>query len=69
MANFYRYETILGDRWDTVASKFRDNPYDYVDIINTNPLYQGLFILPEGVIISIPVTEQVIRRIIPPWER
>jgi hypothetical protein len=40
-----------------------------VDIIVSNPSYQGLFILPEGVVISVPVQENVARRIIAPWER
>jgi hypothetical protein len=69
MNNFFRYTTRQGDRWDTIASKFRPNPYDYVDIIQANPSYQGLFILPEGVVISVPVQENVARRIIAPWER
>ncbi|BAQ65517.1 tail protein X [Geminocystis sp. NIES-3709] len=69
MSQFFRYETKQGDRWDTVAVKYRNNPYDYVDIIQANPNYQGNFIIPEGIILSIPVRENITRRIIPPWER
>jgi hypothetical protein len=66
--NFFRYITMEGDRWDTIAGKHRANPYDYVDIIQNNPIYQGLFILPSGVVISVPVQEFIARRILPPWE-
>jgi hypothetical protein len=69
MNTFFRYVTIQGDRWDSIASKFRQNPYDYVDIIQSNSSYQGLFVLPEGVTISVPVREVVTRRLTPPWER
>lgn len=69
MDTFRRYETREGDRWDTIASLFRDNQYDYVDIIQRNSEFQGEFVLPAGVIILVPVKEQPVSRLIPPWEQ
>jgi hypothetical protein len=69
MTNFYRYITTEGDRWDTIAVKHSRIPYDYVDIIESNSNYQGAIILPSGVTISIPIKEEIGRRVIPPWEK
>ena len=70
MANtFRRYRTIEGDRWDTIAFKFRNNPFDYIDIILTNPQYQGEYILPSGVELSIPVKPVKTNTVLPPWKR
>ena len=69
MTTFYRYRTTTNTRWDTIASAFRKNPYDYVDIIQANPNYQGYHLLPEGVIISVPVKEETTTRLLRPWEK
>ena len=69
MKTFYRHETREGDRWDTIASLYRDNAYDYVDIIQRNSEYQGEYVLPAGVIILVPVKEPSVDRLRPPWEQ
>ena len=68
MTSFYRYTTITGDRWDSIANRYRITAYDYVDIIQANPTYQNVFVLPEGVVISVPVKEEQVQRVKPPWE-
>jgi hypothetical protein len=66
---FYRHLTQEGERWDNLAARYRPNPYDYIDIIESNDQYQQEFVLPPGVIILVPVKETVNTRLIPPWER
>lgn len=43
MKQYYMYTTKYGDRWDSIAVKFRGNTFDYADIIEANPQ-----LLPEG---------------------
>ena len=69
MTTFYRYQTREGDRWDTIAAIHRDDPYDYVDIIERNSEYQGEYTLPAGVIILVPVKRNQPQRLSPPWEQ
>lgn len=69
MATIRRYRTIQGDRWDNISSQFRNNPYDYVDIIQANPSYQGYFVLPAGITLSVPIKEPVRTKILPPWKK
>ena len=63
------YRTMEGDRWDTIAFKTRGNAYDYIDIIELNYSYQGVYILPSGLDILIPVKEPVRTKILPPWKK
>ncbi len=57
MTKYYMYTTKYGDRWDTIAVKFRGNTFDYDDIINANPQVAIKPMLDEGIEIRIPVKE------------
>lgn len=67
---FYRYTTQGGDRWDKIAFQFYNAPHDYVGIIQANPTQQGVYELPSGVVINVPIKEVKAKTstIKPPWE-
>ena len=71
MTTFYRYRTIQGDRWDTIAQEFYADPKDYVGIMRVNPDFAGELYLPAGQDINVPVKEPVElkQKITPPWLR
>lgn len=55
MKQYYMYTTKYGDRWDSIATKFCNNTFDYADIIEANPHVAVKPILDEGIEIRIPV--------------
>lgn len=57
MKQYYMYTTKYGDRWDSIATKFRNNTFDYADIIEANPHVTVKPVLDEGIEIRIPVKE------------
>ena len=58
MEKYYMYKTKFGDRWDSIAVKFRGNTFDYADIIEANPHIPVSSVLEEGVEIRIPIKEK-----------
>ena len=57
MTQYYIYKTKLGDRWDSIAVKFRGDTFDYADIIEANPHIAVKPVLDEGIEIRIPIKE------------
>lgn len=57
MKQYYMYTTKYGDRWDSIAVKFRGNTFDYADIIEANPQVAVTPMLDEGIEIRIPIKD------------
>ncbi len=75
MANFQNYTTKEGERFDWIAVRVygQDFPYSYEEIIRANPQYLCTTTLPAGVVVRIPVMENltptITREQLPPWRR
>lgn len=57
MKKYYMYKTKYGDRWDSIAVKFRGDTFDYADIIEANPQVAVKPMLDEGIEIRIPIKD------------
>lgn len=70
---YYEYTTRAGDRWDLIAWEFYGDPHAYEPIVMANPSVQITANLPAGLVIKVPVREEVAERInteaLPPWKR
>lgn len=65
-----QYTTILGDTFDLIASKIYGDSKAIKKIIDANSQYSGAFIFPAGIILNIPLNEEVsISDNIAPWRR
>lgn len=65
-----QYTTILGDTFDLIASKVYGDSKAIKKIIDANSYYSGTFIFPAGIILNIPVNEEVsISDNIAPWRK
>lgn len=67
---YYEYITKDGDRWDLIAYEYYGDPTQYEPIIVANPDVPIVPILPSGLKLKIPVTEEndVITIDLPPWK-
>ena len=66
---YIEYITKDGDRWDLIAYEMYGNAYDYKRILEANPEYRDLLILPAGIKLKIPVIleDDTRKEIKPPW--
>lgn len=73
MSNFSLYTTRQGQRWDAIANEVYGDPYGYGSILEANPSYMGVLILPAGVQLRVPeqaqVSEAIAAELLPPWRR
>ena len=62
--------TIEGDTWDALALAFYDDEQKASLIIGANPDYCDTLIFGEGVVLKIPVVDEVeTPETLPPWRR
>lgn len=66
--SFKKYITAEGDTWDYISYLEYGNSSNFSIILNANPQYSGIPVLPAGLELSIPILEDEISNI-PPWER
>ncbi|KNF08558.1 phage tail protein X [Gottschalkia purinilytica] len=67
--DYYDYETINGDTWDTISLDFYDDEGYSTEIMNENPKYIKVIIFDTGVKLKIPVIEEESKSTLPPWKR
>lgn len=71
MAGYIEHITVDGDRWDLLAWTYYGDPHRYEEIIVANPEVPIIPILPAGVRLLIPVTDQPAPAAaagLPPWK-
>ncbi|MEG2379380.1 MAG: tail protein X [Bacilli bacterium] len=65
-----QYTTILGDTFDLIASKMYGDSKAIKKIIDANSQYSGTFIFSAGIVLNIPLNEEVSTSDnIAPWRR
>jgi hypothetical protein len=68
-----QYTTLEGQRWDTIANLAYGNPGLAKKIIEANPNVPVTDVLPAGVILNIPTSEEAEvltdLTLLPPWKR
>lgn len=67
------YKTVQGDRWDTVSYKAYGDATRIKELIEANPELPISSVLPAGIIINIPILDNVdnsiSQELLPPWKR
>lgn len=70
MAEFVRYVTKDGDRWDLIAQRAYGDPWAFEAIVAANPHVPIRPVLPGGIELMIPVREPKVETSdVPPWKR
>ncbi|MEG2249905.1 MAG: tail protein X [Cetobacterium sp.] len=65
-----QYTTVLGDTFDLIASKMYGDSKAIKKIIDANSQYSGTFIFSAGIVLNIPLNEEVSTSDnIAPWRR
>jgi len=63
------YTTISGDMWDKIAYEQMGSVLYTDKLIRANIDYAALFILPAGILLTIPELEEKKNMELPPWKR
>lgn len=63
------YTTISGDMWDKIAYQQMGSVLYTDKLIKANVEYASLFVLPAGVVLTIPAVEDRPDMELPPWKR
>lgn len=63
------YTTISGDMWDKIAYEQMGSVLYTDKLIRANVDYAALFILPAGILLTIPKLEEKKNMELPPWKR
>lgn len=70
---YYEYITKENDRWDLISYRIYGNPFKYEKIIAANPAVPIYPILPAGIKLRVPVSNdtEIItsKELLPPWRR
>ncbi|WP_173647458.1 tail protein X [Pseudomonas lactis] len=62
--------TTEGERWDQLAWQYYGDAHRYLPIVQANPHVPITAALPAGLILAIPLLEQVaVTEDLPPWMR
>lgn len=63
------YTTVQGDMWDSIAHTQLGST-DYTDkLITANLAYRNYYILPAGVVLTLPDISEETSSTLPPWKQ
>ena len=63
------YTTVSGDTWDIVAYKAYGNEMYMDTLIKANIEYKDTYIIPAGVVLTLPEIELTVSESLPPWKQ
>lgn len=63
------YTTISGDMWDKIAYEQMGSVLYLDKLLKANVEYAALFVLPAGIVLTIPAVENEENLELPPWKR
>lgn len=63
------YTTISGDMWDKIAYEQMGSVLHTDKLIRANAQYAALFVLPAGIVLTIPQASDEANMELPPWKR
>ncbi len=63
------YTTISGDMWDKIAYEQMGSVLYTDKLIRANTEYAALFVLPAGIVLTIPEVADEANMELPPWKR
>lgn len=69
MDSYFEYETDAGDTFDILALNFYNNEFKSSVIIEANPQYCDMIIMPAGLKLKIPIIDEDPAVTLPPWKR
>lgn len=71
MADFTKYLTKEGDRWDLIAYRAYGKVDEAQSLISANPTVPIYDVFPSGIEIKVPVLDapEVNTNLLPPWKR
>lgn len=67
--SYIEYETDAGDTFDIIALNFYNNEFKSHIIMEANPQYDDLIIMPAGLLIKVPIIDEDPSETLPPWKR
>jgi len=66
---YYKYVTLQGDTYDSIALDFYTDEFKADLIIKANPLSVGTLVFDAGVELYIPIVNTVDQSKLPPWRQ
>lgn len=66
---YFKYITVEGDTFDSIALKFLNDEFKASEIINLNPKYVNKIIFESDIELKIPEIEEKENNTLPPWKR
>jgi hypothetical protein len=69
MVNYYEYETLEGDTWDSIALDFYDDEFKSSVLIDANREHVKTIIFQAGIVLNIPIIVSKNTSTLPPWKR
>lgn len=67
MHKYYKYKTLEGDTWDSIALDFYNEETLAGEIINANLHYCTTITFDEGIELKIPIIDKPKSSNLPPW--
>lgn len=69
MDSYIEYETDDGDTFDILALNFYNNEFKSHLIMEANPQFNDIIIMPAGLNLKIPIIDENPAESLPPWKR
>ncbi|MBA4510227.1 LysM domain-containing protein [Clostridium sporogenes] len=66
---YFKYETIEGDTFDSIALTFLKDEFKSNKIMKLNPDFIDTITFKRGIILKIPILEEKDTSTLPPWKR
>ncbi|MBE1306038.1 LysM domain-containing protein [Clostridium botulinum] len=66
---YFKYETIEGDTFDSIALTFLKDEFKSNKIMKLNPDFIDTITFKRGIILKIPILEEEDTSTLPPWKR
>ena len=64
------YTTKQGDMWDLISYRLTGSNDQIIPLMQANPQYTETFIFPAGVVLVVPVLNNLVDyNVLPPWKR
>lgn len=66
---YYEYETLQGDCWDSIALDYYGDEYKASLLMAANPEHIRTIIFEAGIILKVPLIEEAQASTLPPWKQ
>lgn len=68
-SEYYRYTTLAGDTFDSIALDYYNQEFLSAPILQANPTYRNVLVFSGGEVLKVPVLEPKAADTLPPWKQ